>query len=100
MGKVQLKITPSFASILGIRSYDWFVVEKEIDQKATIRGLLADLAYSHTGFRRMVFDPDTGKLSNQILITINGNLLQVPDVTEVKLNDGDNIIITPAYDGG
>jgi hypothetical protein len=100
MANVQLKITPSFASILGIKSNDWYVIEKEIDETSTIKSLLTGFAQNNTGFRTMVFNPDTGKLSDQVIITLNGNLLQVPDVTQIKLNDGDNIIITPAYEGG
>ncbi len=100
MSKVQLKITPSFASILDTQSSDWLIFEKEIGEGTTICDLLADLAFSHTDFRKVVFNPDVGKVSDQVMVFLNGSLLQDPEVTEVKLNDGDSIMLLPVFEGG
>ncbi len=100
MGKVRLKITPSLASTLNAQGSDWFTLEKEIGKGATLGDLLADLAFSYIDFRKVVFNPDTGKVSDQIMVILNNNLLPVPDVTEAKLDDGDGIIILPVYSGG
>lgn len=100
MAKVQLKFPASFASILDAKGSDLVVLEKKIGEDATIGDLLADLASSYSDFRKAVFNPDTGKISNQINVVLNNNLLQFPEVTEAKLNDGDSIIILPVYAGG
>jgi molybdopterin converting factor small subunit len=100
MAKVQLRITPSFASMLGSSDYDWFIVEKEVGEGATIGSLLAELVRSHTGFGRLIFEPATGKLNQDILITLNDRLLQGTDAAQALLKDGDIVIITPAYEGG
>ena len=78
----------------------WFTLEKEIGKETTIGDLLADLAFSHTDFRKMVFNPDVGKVSDQVIVILNDSLLQLPDVTEAKLNDGDSISLLPVYSGG
>ncbi len=100
MGKVLLKIPPSLAIVLNARVTDWFTLEKEIGEGATIGDLLADLAASYTDFRKVVFDSDTGKVSEQVNVFLNNNFLQGADVTETKLSDGDDVILLPVYSGG
>ncbi len=100
MGKVRLKFPASFASMLNAQGSDLVILEKEIGEETTIGDLLADLAVSYTDFRKVVFNPDTGKVSDQVNVVLNNNLLQFPEVTEAKLNDGDSIIILPVYAGG
>jgi len=100
MSKVRLKFPASFASRLDAQGSDLVILEKKIGEEATIGDLLADLAVSYTDFRRVVFNPDTGKVSDQVNVVLNNKLLQFPEVTEAKLNDGDSIIILPVYSGG
>ena len=100
MAKIQLRITPSFANLLGNNDYDWFIVEKEIDNHATLGSLLKELSNGHPGFARILFEPKTGKLNQEIMITLNDRLLQGADAMEVIPKDGDIVIVTPAYEGG
>lgn len=100
MGKVRLKFPASFASSLNAQGSDLVILEKEIGEGATIGSLLTNLAFSYTDFRKVVFNPDTGKVGDQVNVVLNNNLLQLPDVTEAKLSDGDSIIILPVYSGG
>ncbi|MFC1864641.1 MoaD/ThiS family protein [Chloroflexota bacterium] len=100
MGKVRLKITPSLASIVNAKGSDWFILEKEIGEGTTIGDLFSDLAFHYADFRKVVFNPDSGQVSDEVLVVLNDSLLQVPDVTGVKLNDGDNVILLPVYSGG
>ena len=100
MGKVQLKIPPWLASMLNAQSSDWFIFEKEIGEGATMGDLLAELAASHNDFRRVVFNPDVGKVGDQVNVFLNDSLLQFSDVTDAKLNDGDSIMLLPVYSGG
>jgi len=100
MGKVQLKFPASFASTLDAQGSDLVILEKEIGEETTIGELLAHLAVSYTNFRKVVFNPDTGKVSDQVNVVLNNNLLQFPEVTDTELNDGDSVIILPVYSGG
>jgi len=100
MRQVWLKIPPSLASIFDKRVFDWFIIEKEIGERATIGDLLTELALSYADFRKAVFDPDTKKVSDQVMVILNDSLLQFADVTEAKLNGGDTVIIIPVYSGG
>ncbi len=100
MGKVRLEISPSLAGVLNAEGSDWIIFEKEIGEWATISDLWADLALGHTDFRKVVFDPCTGKVGDQVIVVLNGSLLQLSDVTEVKLKDGDTVILLPVFSGG
>ena len=100
MGKVQLKFPPSFAGMLNVESSDWVIFEKEIGKEATIGDILTGLASSYTDLRKLVFNPDTGKAGEEVIILLNDNLLQFPGATETRLNDGDSILILPVYPGG
>ena len=100
VGKVLLKIPPWVGIMLNEQGSGWFTLEKEIEEGATIGDLLADIAFSYTDFRKAVFNPDAGKVSDQVNVILNDSLLQLPGVTETKLNDGDSIIILPVYAGG
>ena len=100
MDKVQLKITPSLASIFDTHSSDWLVFDMEIGKGTTVRDLLADLAFRHPDFRKMVFNPDIGKVSDQVMVFLNDNLLQEPGVTKTNLSDGDSIMFLPMFAGG
>ena len=100
MGKVRLKIPSSIADTLNEQLSNWFIFEKEIGEGATIGDLLADLAFSYADFRKVVFDPDEGKVSDRIMVFLNDSLLQNTDVTKIKLKDGDSVIFMPVYTGG
>ena len=100
MGKVQLKMPPWVTRILDTPSSDWLVLEKEIGKEATIGALLVELASGNTEFQRIVFDPNTGKTSEQIMVFLNKSILRHSDVKETKLNDGDSIMLLPVYPGG
>ena len=100
MGKVQLKIPPWIASMLNAQGTGWLILEREIGEGTTIGDLLADLASSYTNFRKSVFNPDLGEVSDQVIVILNNDLLQLPDVTEAKLNDGDSISLLPVFAGG
>ena len=100
MGKVRLRIPPWAASVWNAPASGWLTLEKEIGEGATIGDLLAALVYSYTDFRKVVFDPDTRKVSGQVMVILNDSLLQCPDVAKVELSNGDSVLLLPVYAGG
>jgi len=100
VGKVRLKLPHSFVGILNTQDSDLLILEKEIGEGTTIGDLLADLAFSYADFRKVVFNPDTGKVGDQVMVILNHNLLQSQEVAQAELNDGNSIIILPVYSGG
>jgi molybdopterin converting factor small subunit len=79
---------------------DWVVLEKESEQWVTIGDLLTDLASDNKDFRKLIFDPSLGKVNEEVMVVLNSKLLQLSDVTGVKLKDGDTVVLVPVYGGG
>ena len=100
MGMVQLKIPPWIASMLNTPSSDWLILEKEIEKGTTIGDLLSEMALSNNEFKENVFDPDTGKSSGQVVVSLNKSILHYSDIAETKLNDGDSVMLLPVHLGG
>ena len=108
MGKVRLEIPSSLVDVLNAENCegvvtegsDSIMLEKETAEWPTLGELLTDLALRHIDFRRMIFNPYTRKVTGQILITLNGTILPLPNVTELELKDGDNVALFPILYGG
>ena len=99
MGKVQLRIASSLAGLRKAPS-GWLVLEKESGQLATIGELLADVVSSYPNLRKVIFNPDTGEVSNKLNIILNDSLLPITDVIETRISGGETITIVPVYAGG
>ncbi|MFC1819761.1 MoaD/ThiS family protein [Thermodesulfobacteriota bacterium] len=100
MIKVQLKAIPSLSNLFNESGAEWIILEREMVDGCSIADLLADISESYAGFRKIAFDPDTGKVSDQLDIVHNDKLLPSSDVTEIELKNGDVIILLPTYTGG
>ena len=100
MGKVILKISPSLTGVSGSNMFGWFAFEKELEIGDTIGHLLEAAVSDHPGFRRVIFDPATSKFDSEILVVLNDTLLRLPDGIQVKLEEGDTIILLPMDIGG
>jgi len=77
-----------------------FVMEREIEEGATIGDVLTGLAPIASDFRKVVFNPDVGKVSEQVHVILNDSVMQSPDVSETKLKDGDCLFLIPICYGG
>ncbi len=100
MAKVRLEIPPWVAHMLNEQHSDWLILEEEVEEKATVVDLLSNLAFKYTNFDKVVFNPDIGEVADQVIVVVNDNLLQDADITEVKLKDGDSVMLLPVFSGG
>jgi hypothetical protein len=76
------------------------VINKKVKTGTSLNSLLVELANSYPEFRKMVFDPETGKMSEQALVILNGKLIQYGEINEIILNDKDNVTLAPVIFGG
>jgi hypothetical protein len=100
MAKVRVKITPSLAGSLNSSGSHWLILEREIGEVSTIGDLFTELAFDYAEFRKVVFDPDIGKINDQIVVVLNDKLLNFPNIKESILNEGDTLVLVPMYAGG
>lgn len=73
----------------------------ELKNDAQIRDLLIVLAKKHgSTFTTNLFAPDDSDLKGNIILTVNGLLLNQLNGIESKLKDGDHVIFMPIVSGG
>ena len=99
MGRVRLEISSALACILNTKD-SGVIIEKEIGEWTTIGSLLADLVFDLNDSGGMVFNRETREVGEQIMVILNGSLLQLSEVAEVILKDGDTILLLPVAYGG
>ncbi len=97
---VQVKITPSITSAIDPKYSDWLTLEREIQDEATVCDLLRSLARSYPSFGKMLFEGETGRVSDEINLVLNHSILETPEVAETRLKNGDTLIVLPVYSGG
>jgi hypothetical protein len=100
MARVTVKITPSLAGALNASACEWLLFEKDIADAATIGDLFKDMASTDHDFGTVIFNPQSGKLNDLVVVVLNNQLLQPSDIMEAKLSDGDALILLPVYLGG
>lgn len=71
-----------------------------LKESASIFDLFSALAACYPDFRQKVFDPQSGKFSDQVMIIVNGRLVQEKDFKTTLLNDKDKVILSPVLVGG
>ena len=100
MANVKVKITPSLAGSLNASESEWLIFEKEIAEGATIGDLFSDIAFSDAEFRKVIFEPNTGKINDLVIVVLNNKLLLSSDIIKHDLKDEDILILLPVYMGG
>ena len=76
------------------------VGEVEVEKGATIRQLLDVLARNNSFFAQEIFDLETKRLQDSVVMTYNGRVISACEAYERILDDGDKITILPVYPGG
>lgn len=97
MDVVKVEISPG---LTGTESMTSTIFEIELREMVTVNGVLQQLAERYEVFRTVAFDADSQKFNGLIFIVLNGRLLQTPQELETRLQNGDNLILSPPYTGG
>jgi molybdopterin converting factor small subunit len=101
MGHVWIKINPSIASMVTATWHTSYTnIEYPLDGAATIGEVLSSFTREHKEYARIFFDAATGKISDDLNVTLNRNMLVSAKAGAVEIKDGDTIIIMPIYEGG
>jgi molybdopterin converting factor small subunit len=66
----------------------------------TVRDILTRLGVENGKFRDFVFDPETLKLAEGLIIVLNGRLLDLVGGLAAHLCPGDRLEIVPGFAGG
>lgn len=97
---------------LKLQTYSWIsdtfgstdkpnrTLRRKVKPGTTIYTLFTELANQYPEFRKNIFDPNTGRLNDQVMVIINSRLIQSTDMKDVEVQDKDNIILSPVLVGG
>jgi hypothetical protein len=100
MGKIKITFSPWIARKMGAQGSDQFILEKEIEEGAKIGDVFDELASDEPDFRKMVYNPEIGNVSDQIHVVLNGQLLTLTEAIETELHDGDLLFLITVFTGG
>jgi molybdopterin converting factor small subunit len=100
MIKIKLRLSSWVAAKLGEGHSGWLTLEKEVGEGSYISDILAGIVTTYPGLREAVFNPDTGLVEERINIALNDQVLNSRDMSQVKLSDGDTIMLLPSHWGG
>ena len=68
---------------------------------ATVRDLLGALGEEHgETFRRILYEPGAADLKGNVILTVNGLLLNQLSGLDSPLRDGDRVVFMPIVSGG
>ena len=90
--KVRLEIEPLKSGRL--------VLEKDIEEGATLKDLLNELATTHREVVEIAFDLQSQKLTGAMAIILNGSFIQLLNGLETKISNDDVIAFVPLLVGG
>lgn len=91
-GKIEIMFHATFREITKNRT-----IVKDIDENSTVASVIAELAKKYGQDFKEVIDKDSGKITNEFLIILNGKNIRAIDE---KLKDKDVLIFTLPLGGG
>ena len=77
-----------------------FETQMEVEAGTTVRDLFDSLAAKSEHFAQYVFDRDRQDLTGRVVVVINDRILELVQGLDTKIQDGDTILLVPAYAGG
>ena len=100
MYTVKLQLYSWISSSLGVSERGSNLLKKKVPEGTTLRAFFTELANSHPEFRKLVFDPGTGSMNDEVVIMLNNRLVQFNDTADTKISDKDTITLSPVLIGG
>ncbi len=76
------------------------VLEQEIGEGETVRTLLEKLVAREEKLKPHLFDPDSGRFTDQVSVVVNDRYVDLLDGLDTGLKDGDRITMFQAWAGG
>jgi len=97
---IRLEAYSWISSSLGMPERGRQVINKKLKTGAVLTDLLKELAGSYPEFRREVYDPERGWISDQVMVIVNHKLIQAGEFAQTWLKDHDEVNLSPVLAGG
>ncbi len=100
MAMIRLEIQPWVSELLGSQAEGNLVLEENVEEGDTIGDLLKKLKNENQTFGRIMFDTETGNINGNVMIVLNGRIMEALKGLETGIKDGDIIKLLPVISGG
>ena len=100
MSTINLEVIPWLPSLAGKKGEGRMVLAQEVPEGATVGQFLEQLRSHWPKLVDYVVEPDTQRLTTLVSIIVNDRLLELLDGLDTRLQEGDTVILLPAYSGG
>jgi molybdopterin converting factor small subunit len=100
MISIKLQAFAWISSAMGTAVNQNQTSKKQLQEGATLFDLFTQIAAEFPEFKEKVFDPQSGQISDQVMIIANGRLIQVKDFKSTVLKDKDTVVLSPVLVGG
>jgi sulfur carrier protein ThiS len=97
---IKIEVQSWISAALGKPESGRQSISKKIQAGASLTNLLNLLGETYPEFGQQVYNPDGGHLSEQIIVTVNHNLVQESEFTHTVLHENDEIALIPILVGG
>ena len=97
---------------VNIQAYSWIsqtlglpensdrIIKVKAKEGSTLDVVFTELAGTYPEFRKNVFDPENGQVSEHVLVILNNKLVQYSEIKTTSLQDQDTITLAPMIFGG
>lgn len=102
MAKVRLEVLSWLTTAFdkGGEPTGVLVLEEDIEEGEKVQDLLRGLVRRYPKVGKLVFDVKAGAPAEDVMIGLNGRLIQLENEAETRLTDGDKLMLFPIFQGG
>jgi sulfur carrier protein ThiS len=100
MKTVKLQVYSWISGTMGTADNQNQTVKSKIVPGMTVHDLFAGLAERYPEFLDQIYNPATGKFSDQVMVILNGRLVQAKEFRQAQLQDKDSLTLSPVLVGG
>ena len=100
MVRIRLEVLPGLNASVGGDGIDSVILNREMEEGSRVGDVLSRLATEYQSFGALFFDLQTRKLSGQVAVVLNDQLLEVLQALDTEIQEGDVIRLFPLLAGG
>lgn len=100
MGIVRLVIRPWLSTVMGSDGSRPILLDEETNGNNTVGGVLLGVSLRSKAFGDAVFDAGKENLSGRVSIALNDRLLGQRKDLNIRVKDGDILMLFPTIEGG
>ena len=100
MPAVRVKVTRWLRQTLDLAPDGLEDITVPVPEGESLLGLFRRLTAAHRDVWDVVFDEGTQTISPNILVVLNGSIVNPYDRAGARLKDGDEVMLLPMFDGG